>query len=194
MTSVFYLKKSFHNTLIINFINKPITKIVNNNQFSLLYNNDELLGINIFNVDLNFSEGFLRINDQIVNFVQQKTGVVLTKTNLIPFQVGFVELCENIPNTHLHKCLIDFKTHKTQIVCGAKNIKQGLKVVVANNNSTLPNGTIIKNGQLMNIDSNGMICSAKELFIKDKFNNEGIIELPETYEIGQEFLDLYTNN
>ena len=47
-----------------------------------------------------------------------------------------------------------------QIVCGAKNIREGLRVVVAQPGAMMPNGLIIWPGNLRGVDSYGMICSA----------------------------------
>lgn len=56
----------------------------------------------------------------------------------------------------------------------------------------LPNGHMILPGSLMGFESNGMLCSSKELNLSPESN--GIIELNDTYNIGDEFLELYQNN
>ena len=50
-----------------------------------------------------------------------------------------------------------------QIVCGAANIRKGLKVVVAKPGAMMPDGLLIWPGELRGVESFGMVCSAKEL-------------------------------
>jgi tRNA-binding protein len=80
------------------------------------------------------------------------------------------------------------------IVCGADNVRQGILVVVARIGAIMPNGLLIKHNKLMNHDSYGMICSARELNLrKHQFNSQGIIELPNYFKVGQNFMHVYTN-
>ena len=53
-----------------------------------------------------------------------------------------------------------------QIVCGAANIRKGLKVVVAKPGAMMPDGLMIWPGTLRGVESFGMICSAKELHLE----------------------------
>lgn len=79
------------------------------------------------------------------------------------------------------KVQISSKEHLT-IVCGASNVREGLKVACATTGSVLPNGLKIKKSKVRDILSEGMICSEKELLITN--NHEGIIELPQDLKIG----------
>lgn len=74
-----------------------------------------------------------------------------------------------------------------QIVCGASNIAQGQKVVVAKVGAMMPNGMVIWDGELRGEPSHGMICSARELELKNAPNEKGILVLPETAVIGEVF-------
>lgn len=110
------------------------------------------------------------------------------------FKIGKVIKCEEIPNTHLHDCLVDVGDQKLQIVCGAKNVAEGLKVVVATAQAILPNGTQINPGELLGHKSYGMLCSAKELNLDaNKYNTAGIIELPKNAQVGAFFTKLFVN-
>ena len=52
--------------------------------------------------------------------------------------IGEVLTCENHPDSdHLHICLVDIGNETLQIVCGAKNVRQGIKVIVAKDGSLL---------------------------------------------------------
>lgn len=64
----------------------------------------------------------------------------------------------------------------TQIVCGAANARVGLKTAFAQVGARLPGGLTIKAATLRGIESNGMLCSAKELGLAEAA--DGILELP----------------
>lgn len=74
-----------------------------------------------------------------------------------------------------------------QIVCGASNVREGLKVVVAKPGAMMPDGMIIWSGALRGVESLGMLCSAKELAVPNAPTAKGILELPEDYAIGEAF-------
>ena len=69
------------------------------------------------------------------------------------------------------------------IVCGAHNVRAGLKVALATIGAKLPDFTI-KRSKLRGVESEGMICSTQELGIAD--NADGILELPEDALLGQD--------
>ncbi|MDR0985525.1 MAG: tRNA-binding protein [Mycoplasmataceae bacterium] len=198
MIALFYNKKSLNDTLIVNVsINDP-TNIVTKNSFSYGEDKDKkIVFINIFNVSnhMKMNEGYLKLDKSLNDFIKKITNIDLSNYLLDkPLIVGKVIKCDSINNTHLHNCVVDIKVQQLNIVCGANNVKQGLKVVVAMIGSIIPNGLYIKPGKLMGYTSNGMLCSSRELNIKDsKFNNEGIIELNDDYVIGESFEKAFTN-
>lgn len=73
------------------------------------------------------------------------------------------------------------------IVCGAANCRQGLKVAVATVGAVLPGDFVIKKAKLRGQPSNGMLCSLSELGMAD--SSDGIIELPENAPVGQNIRD-----
>src|SRR5699024_1630452 len=104
------------------------------------------------------------------------------------FVVGFVESCQPHPDSdHLSITRVDLKNEKVQIVCGAPNIRKGLKVVVAKPGTMMPDGSLIWPGELRGEKSDGMICSAKELQLANAPLKRGILELPQETEVGSEF-------
>jgi phenylalanyl-tRNA synthetase beta chain len=82
-------------------------------------------------------------------------------------------------------------SNRMQIVCGAPNVRAGIKVAVAMVGAELPGGITIKRAKLRGIESNGMLCSARELGLGQE--HDGILELPAELPLGvdlREALDL----
>lgn len=110
--------------------------------------------------------------------------------------VGFVKSREKHPDADkLSVCIVDAgQETDLQIVCGAKNVAAGQKVPVALIGAKLPDGLAIKRSKLRGVESQGMICSAKELGLNDKLLpkeiQEGILVLPEDTEVGASILDV----
>ncbi|MBU5485476.1 phenylalanine--tRNA ligase subunit beta [Clostridium sp. MSJ-11] len=78
----------------------------------------------------------------------------------------------------------------TQIVTGAKNMKEGDIVPVAVHGSNLPGGVKIKRGKLRGIVSNGMMCSEDELGIGGEEAAEGLLILPQETPIGKDIKEV----
>lgn len=110
--------------------------------------------------------------------------------------VGFVVAKEKHPDADkLNVCQVEVGSGETlQIVCGAKNVDAGQKVPVAMVGANLPGGLKIKKAKLRGVESQGMICSAKELGLNDKLLpkeiQEGILVLPADVEIGADAVSL----
>ena len=114
-------------------------------------------------------------------------GKLLNATNLV---IGEVKECEMHPDSdHLHVCKVDIGTEVLNIVCGAPNVRKGLKVIVALDGAVLPEKTI-KKGSIRGQESNGMLCSMLELGLEHKYVDEvdktGIHELPLDAPIGED--------
>jgi phenylalanyl-tRNA synthetase beta chain len=78
-----------------------------------------------------------------------------------------------------------------EIVCGASNARAGLKSALARVGAILPGDVHIQRAKLRGVESNGMLCSAKELGLAD--SSSGILELPEDAPLGvplRQYLDL----
>jgi phenylalanyl-tRNA synthetase beta chain len=73
---------------------------------------------------------------------------------------------------------------RLQIICGAPNVRQGLKVAVATVGAVLPGNVKIERAKLRGLESNGMLCSARELGLGEE--HDGIMELPATSALGQD--------
>ncbi|MFD2610869.1 phenylalanine--tRNA ligase subunit beta [Paenibacillus gansuensis] len=108
--------------------------------------------------------------------------------------VGYVKTREKHPDADkLSVCTLDVgQGTDLQIVCGAKNVDTGQKVPVAVVGAVLPGDFKIKKAKLRGVESQGMICSAKELGLNDKLLpkeiQEGILVLPENTPVGEDIL------
>jgi phenylalanyl-tRNA synthetase beta chain len=76
-----------------------------------------------------------------------------------------------------------------QIVCGAKNYKPGDKAPLALPGAVLPGGFKVEVGKLRGVESEGMLCSAKELGIAE--DAEGLLILPKETPVGRPLSELY---
>lgn len=103
------------------------------------------------------------------------------------------------PNAdRLNVCQVDAGTGTLlNIVCGAPNVRAGMKVVCAMAGAILPPGEDgkpfeIKVGALRGVESQGMLCSARELKLSDE--QGGLMDLPADAPVGQNFRDYYQLN
>ena len=112
--------------------------------------------------------------------------------------IGEVKECIAHPDSdHLHICKVDIGSDTLQqIVCGASNVRVGLKVIVALPGAKLPGDFEIKAGKIRGVESNGMLCALFELGLEEK-NEEnyakGIHELDSNAPIGKDpikYMDL----
>ena len=104
--------------------------------------------------------------------------------------IGEVMECTMHPDSnHLHLCKVNIGDRVLQIVCGAPNVRKGLKVIVAMPGAELPEKTI-KKGMIRGQESNGMLCSIAELGLESKFlkpeDKDGIHELPSDAPVGED--------
>ena len=96
--------------------------------------------------------------------------------------VGEVESVESHPDADkLSVCQVNDGGKSFQVVCGATNVRKGIKVPFANIGAEIHSGEDkpfrIKSAKLRGVESKGMICSAEELGLEDK--SEGILVLPD---------------
>ena len=111
-------------------------------------------------------------------------GVCSPAEGLSKIVVGEVISCEDVPETHLHVCQVNVGEEVLrQIVCGAPNVRAGIKVMVALPGARIADNYKIKKGKIRGLESLGMICSLGELGISDsvvpKEFSDGIQILPE---------------
>ena len=121
-------------------------------------------------------------------------GVEVRSEGLSKLVVGEVLSTEAIPETHLNICQVNVGEElPTQIVCGAPNIKAGIKVIVALPGARIAGNYKIKKGKIRGVESLGMICSLQEIgfpeSIVPKEYAEGIYYLPNDAVSGDEIFD-----
>lgn len=157
-----------------------------------------VIGYNFFNVDQlidynSLSDGQVKLSETDLVALNQKLAEVGFTDQLAygkPTLVyGYVKTCEKHPDSdHLHVTTVDVGDNEEyQIVCGAPNIAQGQKVVVALPGTLMPNGQQIWPGALRHVDSYGMICSARELGLAHSPQKRGILVVPDDFPVGAAF-------
>ncbi len=103
--------------------------------------------------------------------------------------VGCVKEVSPHPDAdNLYVCSVDSGEKDIQVVCGADNVRPGLKVPLAPPGTELPQGTYVESAEIRGVKSEGMICSRSELDLDEKENEEGIMELPSDYTCGDSFI------
>ncbi|GGE77498.1 tRNA-binding protein [Priestia taiwanensis] len=200
--NVFYNKEGIGDTLIITLKDGDIEQrtFEKKGDVAKIMNKEtnEVAGYNIFNASTYVTveeTGFVTLTEEFVatlNNVLAKNGFEdVLEVDLSPkFVVGFVAEKEKHPNADkLNVCQVNVGEEVLQIVCGAPNVEQGQKVVVAKVGAVMPSGLIIKDAELRGIASSGMICSARELALPDAPQEKGILVLEDSYEVGQAFFE-----
>lgn len=198
--NVFYNAKGIGDTLIVNIkdIELDLRDFEKTGDVVRIFNSEtnETVGYNIFHAS-SYGEikdnGAVELTDDVKALIQEafrKNGVQesVELENRPKFVVGYVEAKEKHPNADkLSICRVNVCSETLQIVCGAPNVEVGQKVVVALIGAVMPSGLVIKQATLRGVESNGMICSAKELALPNAPEEKGILVLDDTYEIGSEF-------
>ena len=110
--------------------------------------------------------------------------------SLKPFVVAEIIEAEKHPQADkLRVCKVNAAQGMLQIVCGAPNARAGIKVALANIGAVIPtNGMEIKKSAIRGVESQGMLCSARELGLGD--DHAGIIELAASAPIGASIVDV----
>ena len=148
-------------------------------------------------LSINFLKDYVDVEVDSVTLAEDMTRVgneydsaekLVPSTKLV---IGKVLECENHPDSdHLHVCKVDVGTEVLNIVCGAPNVRAGIKVIVALVGAELPDDFKIKKGMIRGQESNGMICALYEIGIDKKFLSEedknGIHILPDDSPVGKD--------
>lgn len=154
---------------------------------------------------MQFSENWLRsivdpkMNSDELSHLLTMSGLEVEEVEPVapPFSNVVVAQVKEVvkhPNAdRLNVCQVDVGTGTLlNIVCGAPNVRAGMKAICAKSGALLPPGADgkpfeIKTGKLRGVESQGMMCSSKELGISEESN--GLMELPEDAPVGQNIRD-----
>lgn len=103
--------------------------------------------------------------------------------------VGRVLEVEPHPNAdRLRLCSVDVGSERLRVVCGASNVAAGQRIALAKVGSHLPDGTKLRKSKIRGVESEGMICSERELGLSRE--SEGIWVLPGEPPIGAPLADV----
>ena len=129
------------------------------------------------------------ITEALTDLGLEVEGVENPEATLGAFTIGYVKAAEKHPNADkLRLCTVETAAGDKQVICGAPNARQGIKVVVAQPGDFIPGtGITLSVGEIRGVESQAMMCSERELLISDE--HDGIIELPEDAPVGERYVD-----
>ena len=154
---------------------------------------------------MQFSENWLRsmvdpkMNSDELSHLLTMSGLEVEEVEAVapPFSNVVVaevkEVAKHPDADRLNVCQVDVGTGTLlNIVCGAPNVRAGMKAICAKAGAVLPPGADgkpfeIKVGKLRGVESQGMLCSAKELKISEE--SSGLMELPADAPVGANIRD-----
>ncbi|NHZ35721.1 phenylalanine--tRNA ligase subunit beta [Massilia rubra] len=159
---------------------------------------------------MQFSENWLRTmvdpkmtSDELAHLltmsgleVEEVEAVAPPFSNVVVAEV--LEVAKHPNADRLNVCKVNVGTGTLlNIVCGAPNVRAGMKAICAMAGAILPPGAdgkpfVIKVGELRGVESQGMMCSAKELKLSEE--TSGLMELPEDAPVGQNIRDYLALN
>ena len=153
-------------------------------------------------ISMNFVKDYIDIeNENLEELADKVTKAGINVEHVITNHIDnlvigeVVECVEHPDSDHLHVCKVNIGTDTIQIVCGAPNVREGLKVIVALPGAKLPE-IEIKKGSIRGVESNGMICALFELGLEEKTEenfNRGIEELDKDAPIGEDAYNYLAN-
>ncbi|MDV2581256.1 YtpR family tRNA-binding protein [Alkalibacillus haloalkaliphilus] len=159
-------------------------------------NTNEPVAYNIFGISdylevnhyelLNINQSFV---DQLETIFKENGLDEALHIDVSPkFVVGEVEeVSKHEDSDKLNVCQVNVGDEQLQIVCGAPNVGEGQKVVVAKVGAIMPSGMEIKDSKLRGVPSTGMICAARELNLPNAPQEKGILVLNDQEKAGEPF-------
>ena len=111
-------------------------------------------------------------------------GVEPRGADLDAFTVGHVTAVRQHPDADkLKLCEVESVHGTFEVVCGAPNVRLGMKGVFAPEGAVIPaTGTVLERTRIRGVESRGMLCSARELGIGE--DHDGIVDLGDAPEVG----------
>ena len=151
-------------------------------KFSLKWLSDFIETEGFFKKPSQLSAALTQSGLEVDSFEDQKAQFA----NVVTAQIESIE--KHPQADRLTVCKVKTDSQAYSIVCGAKNHKQGDKVVLAKAGAVLPGDFKIKKSRIRGMDSEGMLASRSELGFDSK--EEGIWILPKETELGKDFSEL----
>lgn len=145
-------------------------------------------------VSLNWLREWLDIGSDVPALAHSLTmagleieGIERAGPQLSGIVVGEILSVEKHPDAEkLNVCRVSTGSEQLQIVCGAPNVRAGMKAPLATIGAKLPNGTEIKKAKLRGVESSGMLCSARELGLSE--DSSGLMDLPTELRTGEDLV------
>jgi len=124
------------------------------------------------------------IGRTLTNIGIELEGIEPRGADLDAFSVGHVTAVRQHPNADkLKLCEVETVHGSFEVVCGAPNVRLGMKGIFAPEGAVIPaTGTVLKRSKIRGVESQGMLCSARELNIGE--DHDGIIDLGDAPEVG----------
>lgn len=197
-----YNKEHVGDVLLVELSTEPAVKTIVDRRGDVAILTEEatseVKGFNLFNasekMNLDGVVGNIDITKEFVQSLEKALTEADVQIDLHvdfspKFVVGHVVGIEKHPNADkLHITKVDVgEAEPLQIVCGAPNVAQNQKVVVAKVGAVMPSGMVIKESALRGVDSFGMLCSARELAIPNAPQVKGILVLEDSAQVGTAF-------
>src|ERR1700757_5520974 len=134
------------------------------------------------------------IADALIFTGVEVEGVQVHGAGIEKVVVAQIESFQQHPNAdRLSVCqVLDGSRTPRQIVCGAKNFRAGDKVPLALPGAVLPDGTKIKASKLRGVESEGMLCSGKELGLTE--DSAGLLILPPDSRVGAPLSEVFPSD
>jgi phenylalanyl-tRNA synthetase beta chain len=149
-------------------------------------------------ISLNWIKEFVNLPDRsaddLANDFTMTTAeveeVTTTYKHLEVIKVAQIKSLKKHPEADkLNLVTIDFGGESKEVVCGAGNVKEGLKIPYAPLGVTLPNGLTLEPKKIRGVLSEGMLCSADELGHGEK--TDGLLELEDSAQIGTSMIEYF---
>ena len=134
----------------------------------------------------------LAIADKLTSLGLEVDSIENAAGDLAAFTVGEIVGLRRHPDAErLNLCEVETGRGKLEVVCGAPNVHLGLKGVFAAVGTVIPeSGEALKRAKIRGIESQGMLCSARELGLGE--DHDGIIELPADAPVGRPVTEVLT--
>lgn len=182
-----FMHHEFPGVLMVRFNDEPVSTVERLADAVLLYNAQvELIGVNFLNAPF-VKSGYSELDLDLKDYIEKRLSSLELTVDIDQrnyFVCGIIKKVDDHPLfEHLNICTVDIGVKEISIVCGAKNVNENMHVVVALPNAVLPDGTLISEGKVAGVLSQGMLCSLSEI-TGGKKPVRGLIELQRGTECG----------